>query len=101
VCLADVVGSFGGSGTRKHWGSLNGCSAVRNGFYTDSRGDEHVCFGEGLAASHVRDWDWCSRCTGAAANFAHAAETEGMPPAAYVQDMEAELLRTRKAIPLS
>jgi hypothetical protein len=99
VQMADssIVGSFGGSGTRKHWGSLNGCSAVKNDFQTDSWGEEYVTFGEGLVASHVRDWDWCTRCTAAAANVARAAETQGVSPAAYVQAREDELLRTRKA----
>jgi hypothetical protein len=92
-----IVESFGGSGTRKHWGSLNGCSAVKAGFYTDSWEEEHVSFGEGLVASHVRDWSWCNRCTGSAANITSAANAKGISPAAYVQAREDELLRTRKA----
>jgi hypothetical protein len=92
-----IVGSFGGSGTRKHWGSLDGCSAVKHEFYTNSWGGESIYFGEGLVASHVRDWDWCNRCTGAAANIASAAQGKGMSPAAYVQARKDDLLRERKA----
>jgi hypothetical protein len=33
-----IVESFGGSGDRKHWGSLNGCSAVKHDFHIDSWG---------------------------------------------------------------
>lgn len=92
-----IVESSGGSGTRKHWGSLSGCSAVKSAFFTDSWGEEHVWFGEGLVASHVRDWDWCNRCTGTAANIARGAEERGARAAAYAQALEDELLETRKA----
>lgn len=92
-----VVESSGRSGMRKHWGSLNGCSAVKSNFFTDSWGEEHVEFGAGLVASHVRDWGWCNRCTGAAANIARAAEEAGLPSDTYEQRQEDELLNTRKA----
>jgi hypothetical protein len=92
-----IVESFGGSGIKKHWGSLNCCSAVKAAFYTDSWGEGHVCFGGVLVASHVRDWDWCNRCTGTASNVACAAEEKDTPAAAYVRALEDELLRNREA----
>lgn len=91
-----VVASFGGDGMHKHWGSLHGCSAVKSEFYTDTYGLEYVHFGEGLVASHVRDWDWCSNCTRSAVHIAKAASSKGVPPAKYVHDREYEVLRSRE-----
>lgn len=92
-----IVGSSGGNGARKHWGAIDGCSAVRGTFSTASWGEEQIDFGTPLVASHVRDWEWCSRCAGAAGNIAVAADAAGVAPKEYEQDRENALLRRRQA----
>jgi hypothetical protein len=92
-----VVESSGGQGMRKHWGTMFGCSAVRQRFLMDDHGSEHIDFGRALVASHVRDWEWCNRCIDAAADIRRAARTENQSPEKYVRDQERQLLRTRRA----
>jgi hypothetical protein len=84
-----VVSSFGGNGTRKHWGSRFGCSAVRSEHFTDRQGHDHVDYGEGLVAAKVRDWEWCARCTGTAGNLSNK-ESQGRSPWDYVDEIENE-----------
>ncbi|WP_162788385.1 hypothetical protein [Amycolatopsis albispora] len=83
-----VVSSFGGTGTRKHWGSRLGCASVRAKYFTDRDNERYVDYGEGLVASHVRDWEWCARCTGAAGNVACNPEVGDRSPWDYVEEVE-------------
>lgn len=91
-----VVSSFGGSGTRKHWGSLHACSAVKPRFlFVREWDEEEVDFGEGLVASHVRDWAWCDRCTNAARNIATAAEQASKSVEEFTREHQENLLERR------
>lgn len=85
-----VVGSFGGGGNRKHWASRFGCPAVRPEYFTGREDDRWVDYGEGLIASHVRDWGWCSRCAGAANNLAGRARSVERAPCNYVRENDKE-----------
>jgi hypothetical protein len=85
-----VVRSFGGNGTRKHWGSRFGCSAVNAEYFTNRDNERYVDYGEGLVATRVRDREWCARCTGAAGNLAHRASDQEGSPWHYVREMEKE-----------
>lgn len=92
-----VVSSSGGSGSKKHWGALGGCGSVGPEFLTTAYGEEQINYGDGLVASHVRDWQWCSRCLTAARNLASAADRQGRPVADFLRDRERDLLANRHA----
>ena len=92
----DVVYSRGGGGNRKHWGTMFGCAAVEAAFSTDSWGSELATYGQGVVASHLRDLDWCGRCTGLAGNIARAAQERSQTLRDYVEERENELLQRRE-----
>jgi hypothetical protein len=89
-----VVASFGGSGQKKHWGTMLGCSAVRQEFWINQYGDETVRYGNALIANDVRDCDWCARCTSVAANIARGSD-ETVSIDQYAIDYEHDVLKER------
>lgn len=79
-----VVGSSGGQGVVKHWGSPFGCQSVDR--HIDSVLDPDgpyvgpvaaYLYGEPLPAEEVIDREWCSRCSGTAQNVRQNAASTG------------------------
>jgi hypothetical protein len=75
-----VVGSSGGQGLVKHWGSPFGCRSVQshidwmsdaNGPYTGPAAA--YLYGQPLPAEEVIGREWCSHCSGAAHNVRSSA----------------------------
>lgn len=93
-----VVRSSGQGGSRKHWRSSAACHAVEMTFWTDQWGEEHIDFRRNrpLVADHVLQFEWCDRCRNNAGNIAGAASAKGMSPAAYVAEMDRDLLERRR-----
>ncbi|MDQ1741708.1 MAG: hypothetical protein QOE23_47 [Pseudonocardiales bacterium] len=89
-----VVASSGGSGQKKHWGTMLGCSAVKQEFWINQWGTETVRYGNALIANDVRDYDWCARCTSMAANIA-GGSNEPASVDQYATAYEHDLLEER------
>lgn len=79
-----VVGSSGGGGLLKHWGSPFGCQSVKHWIDTGDLGRTPFIgplaayvFGRPLPADEVINREWCSRCAVAAENVRHNAAEQG------------------------
>lgn len=80
---ADVVGSQGGGGRSKHWGSPLGCRNVGASFESDwGPNTPYVgtvavfSYGTPLIAEEVINWPWCTFCSNAAGGPTGLADTE-------------------------
>lgn len=91
---ADVVGSRGGGGHSKHWGSPLGCRNVGPSFESDwGPNTPYVgtvavhLYGRPLIAEEVINWPWCTFCTNAAGGLSGLADDERLE---YMRDQVAK-----------
>jgi hypothetical protein len=101
-----VVGSSGGTGRLKHWGSPYGCHSVKYSIDSDAYARRSYIgplaayvFGAPLPADGVINREWCARCTGTAANVRSNSAGQGEDAIDWIrEEVRKDVLRLSRSL---